>query len=83
MALRCATQACANSAGWSAMAVLTGMSINSKHCAPPHGGALPFLQVTLDQSRVAKLEIGALSAIATVGTTLNVTRSTFTGTQDL
>ena len=41
------------------------------------------LQVMLDQSRVAKLEIGALSAIATVGTTLNVTRSTFTGTHDL
>jgi predicted outer membrane repeat protein len=28
---------------------------------------------------VAELEIGALSAIATLGTTLNVTRSTFTG----
>ena len=37
------------------------------------------LQLTLDRSSVTSLEIGALSAVAVVNATLNVTGSTFTG----
>lgn len=38
------------------------------------------MQLTLDRSSVTSLEIGALSAVAVVNATLNVTGSTFTGT---
>lgn len=38
------------------------------------------LQLRLDQSSFTNLEIGALSAVAVVNATLNVTRSTFSGT---
>jgi len=36
-------------------------------------------QLAIDQSSLTNLNLGALSAVAVLGTTLNVTRSTFSG----
>lgn len=48
-------------------------------CARGHPSFLVTLQLTLDQSSVTNLNLGALSALAVFNATLNVTRSTFTG----